>query len=154
MYRKGLGDCVKPVGVTRNETAATFTMVHCAETNAKARADAEESFVWYPKTAARHIASLAEWMEEEKRALGNYQYAGDLLNTSREGLMDFLDMNYLWDSGAAVVGDPDRCIELAKRYEAVGCDLLLCLFNPYKIPHEDVMQSIELMGTHVLPAFE
>jgi hypothetical protein len=29
----------------------------------------------------------------------------------------------------------------------------MCLFNPYKIPHEDVMKSIELMGKHVLPAF-
>jgi hypothetical protein len=25
--------------------------------------------------------------------------------------------------------------------------------NPYKIPHEKVMQSIELMGKHVIPAF-
>ena len=50
-YRKGQADCAKPVGKFRNETAATFTMVHCADTNEKARADAEESFVWYPKTA-------------------------------------------------------------------------------------------------------
>ena len=53
----------------------------------------------------------------------------------------------------AVVGDPDECIETAKRYEAAGCDLLLCLVNPYKIPHEEVMQSIELLGKHVIPAF-
>ena len=31
--------------------------------------------------------------------------------------------------------------------------LLLCLVNPYKIPHESVMQTIELMGTHVIPKF-
>jgi hypothetical protein len=30
---------------------------------------------------------------------------------------------------------------------------LLCLVNPYEIPHEKVMQTIELMGRHVLPAF-
>ena len=41
-----------------------------------------------------------------------------------------------------------------KRYEAVGCDLLLCLVNPYKIPHEKVMQSIELIGKHVIPEFK
>ena len=46
---------------------------------------------------------------------------------------------------------PSRTV--AKRYEAVGCDLLLCLVNPYKIPHEKVMQTIELMGKHVLPEF-
>ena len=56
-------------------------------------------------------------------------------------------------SGSAVVGDPDQCIAAAKRYEAIGCDLLLCLVNPYKIPHDKVMESIELLGKHVLPAF-
>jgi hypothetical protein len=29
----------------------------------------------------------------------------------------------------------------------------LCLVNPYKIPHETVMQTIELMGKEVIPAF-
>jgi alkanesulfonate monooxygenase SsuD/methylene tetrahydromethanopterin reductase-like flavin-dependent oxidoreductase (luciferase family) len=53
-----------------------------------------------------------------------------------------------------VVGDPDRCIEICKRYEAVGCELLFCLLNPYKIPHEEVMHSIELLGTHVIPEFD
>ena len=38
-------------------------------------------------------------------------------------------------------------------YEAAGVDLLLCLVNPYKISHESVMQTIELMGTEVIPAF-
>ena len=52
-----------------------------------------------------------------------------------------------------MVGDPDRCIELAERYEAAGCELLLCLVNPYKIPHEKVMRSIELLGERVIPQF-
>ena len=47
-----------------------------------------------------------------------------------------------------------RCLEMAKRYEAVGVDLLLCLVNPYKISHEQVMQTIELMGEHVIPQFD
>jgi len=37
--------------------------------------------------------------------------------------------------------------------EAAGVDLLLCLVNPFKIPHERVMQTIELMGKHVIPRF-
>jgi hypothetical protein len=28
------------------------------------------------------------------------------------------------------------------------------LFNPYKIPHEAVMKSIELIGKHVIPEFD
>jgi len=131
-------------------------MVHCADTNDKARSDAEESFLWYPKAAGFHIGALAEWMEETEGAktdLGNYAYAAEALERRRSGAMDHLTMDYLWDSGAAVTGDPDRCIEIAKRYEAVGCEVLFCLLNPYKIGHEEVMRSIELMGKYVIPEF-
>jgi alkanesulfonate monooxygenase SsuD/methylene tetrahydromethanopterin reductase-like flavin-dependent oxidoreductase (luciferase family) len=151
MYRKGQADCVEPIGAFRNERAATFTMVHCNTTNEKARAVAEESFVWYPKYGGELIASVADMMPGKD--LGNYSYAGDAAKLRDEGLMGQLTMDYIWDSGAAVVGDPDRCIEVAKRYEAIGCDLLFCLFNPYKMPHDEVMTCIELMGRHVLPAF-
>jgi len=153
-YRRGLADCKEPVGKFVNSTAATFTMVHCADTNERARAEAEESFVWYPKTAGRSIASLASWMAGEGKDLGNYAYAGDALKGEEAGFFDHLTMDYLYDSGAGVVGDPDRCIELCKRYEAVGCELLFCLLNPYKMTHEQVMHSIELLGTHVIPEFD
>ena len=33
-------------------------------------------------------------------------------------------------------------------------DLLLCLVNPYKVPHDKVMQTIELMGKEVIPEFD
>ena len=42
---------------------------------------------------------------------------------------------------------------MCEQYEAAGVDLLLCLVNPYKIGHEAVMQTIELMGTEVIPKF-
>ena len=52
-----------------------------------------------------------------------------------------------------LVGDPDEVLETARAYEAAGVDLLLCLVNPYAIPHDKVLQTIELMGKHVLPEF-
>jgi alkanesulfonate monooxygenase SsuD/methylene tetrahydromethanopterin reductase-like flavin-dependent oxidoreductase (luciferase family) len=153
-YRRGLADCKEPVGKFVNSTAATFTMVHCADSNERAREEAEESFVWYPKTAGRSIASLASWMAGEGKDLGNYAYAGDALKGQEAGFFDHLTMDYLYDSGAGVVGDPDRCIEICQRYEAAGCELLFCLLNPYKMTHEQVMHSIELLGTHVIPEFD
>ena len=74
LYRNGLAECAAPVGKFKNEQAATFTMVHCAESNDEAFADAAESFPWYVQTAVRHIASLPDWMAE----LGSYGYAGQL----------------------------------------------------------------------------
>jgi alkanesulfonate monooxygenase SsuD/methylene tetrahydromethanopterin reductase-like flavin-dependent oxidoreductase (luciferase family) len=153
-YRRGLADCTQPVGKFVNSTAATFTMVHCSDTNEQARAEAEESFVWYPRTAGHTIATLAEWMDERGQELGNYAYAGEARKGEQSGMFDHITMDYLYDTGAGVVGDPDRVIETCKRYEAVGCELLFCLLNPYNIPHEQVMHSIELLGKHVIPEFD
>ena len=154
LYRKGLGNA-KPAGHFVNERAATFTMVHCAPTNEEATEVAKESFEWYPSYGGGLIASVAEWMEERGRTddLDTYQYTAETLARKREGVMSHINIDYLRDSGSAVMGDPDACIASAKKYEAVGCDLLLCLVNPLKIPHEKVMQSIELLGKYVLPEF-
>ena len=62
-----------------------------------------------------------------------------------------MTLEYLVDSNACVLGTPAECLEACKAYEAAGVDLLLCLVNPYKISHESVMQTIELMGTEVIP---
>src|SRR5438093_5797540 len=80
--------------------------------------------------------------------------ASALTISKQSGMFDFLNMDYIYDSGAGVVGDPDRCIEICKRYEAVGCELLFCLLNPYKIPHDAVMHSIELIGKYVIPELD
>jgi alkanesulfonate monooxygenase SsuD/methylene tetrahydromethanopterin reductase-like flavin-dependent oxidoreductase (luciferase family) len=128
-------------------------MVHCAPTKEEAYAVAKNSFEWYPKAGGAIIGSVAEWMEEKKMALGTYDYAATSLEHKRAGSFEHLTFDYIHESGSGVVGDPEECIETLKRYEAAGCDLMLCLVNPYDIPHEKVMQSIELMGKEVIPAF-
>ena len=146
LYRNGLAEA-KPAGKFVNGRAATFTMVHCAETNAEARANAAESVVWYLRRSLELIGSVAVW--QEGRELGTYEYARFLhdLDTSH------LSFEALDEMGAVIVGDPARCIERVRRYRDAGCDQLLCLMQPYKIPPPKVMRSIELFGEHVIPAF-
>jgi alkanesulfonate monooxygenase SsuD/methylene tetrahydromethanopterin reductase-like flavin-dependent oxidoreductase (luciferase family) len=153
-YRKGQKDCVKPKGVTRNQRVVTFTMAHCAATNQQAFDEAENSMVWYPKHGARIISETADYARQFQEDLGTYHYTADAKETVKSGALDALDFNYIKEAGAAMVGDPDRCIEIAKRYEAAGCDLLFCLLNPYDMTHEQVMRSIELMGKHVIPELD
>ena len=145
LYRSGIAQAT-PAGKFVNDRAATFTMVHCAETNAEARANAAESVVWYLRRSTELIGSLAVW--QEGRELGTYDYARFLrdLDTSH------LTFEALDDMGAVIVGDPVRCIERVRRYRDAGCDQLLCLMQPLKIPPAKVMRSIELFGEHVIPA--
>ena len=151
MYRKGLADCEQPVGKFRNERVATFTMVHVADSNERAYEEAGESMAWYPSHAGRLFGETARWMEGiSDKGLGTYSY----MEAAKDLGAFEVPFDYIRESGAAVVGDPDRAIEIAKRYEAAGCDLLLCLVNPYKIPHDAVMRSIELLGKSVIPELD
>ena len=153
IYRDAIRTPTQLLGKVVHNQAATFSMALCAPTEAEAREAARTSFEWYPKAGARHIGTLAGWMAEQGRELGNYAYAADMKKIDDEGLLEQLTLDYLVDNGACVLGTPDQCIETCRRYEAAGVDLLLCLVNPYSIPHEKVMQTIALMGKHVIPRF-
>ena len=71
LYRKGLA-VAKPAGKFVNQRAATFTMVHCAETTAEALATARDSFQWYAQTGVRQIQTLGTWQQELKRDYASY----------------------------------------------------------------------------------
>jgi len=153
IYREAIAGCTQPIGKFVNNTAATFTMTACSQDREEAWADARESFEWYPKHGARIIGSLAGWMAERNQELGNYAYTADMKAHDDAGLLDYLTLEYLADNHACVLGTPEECLDACRRYEAAGVDLLLCLVNPYKISHESVMQTIELMGKEVIPRF-
>jgi len=154
IYRSAVRGCANPIGKWVHDRAATFTMAVCAPTEQEAWSVARKSFEWYPKSGARQIATLADWMTEEGRELGNYAYAADMRKIDKSGALDLLTLEYLAGAGACVLGTPAQCLETCKRYEAAGVDLLLCLVNPYVIPHEKVMQTIELIGRDVIPQFK
>jgi alkanesulfonate monooxygenase SsuD/methylene tetrahydromethanopterin reductase-like flavin-dependent oxidoreductase (luciferase family) len=153
IYRDAVGRCTNPIGKYVHDEAATFTMCTVAPTEAEARETARTSFEWYPKVGARQIAAVAEWMAERNQELGNYDYAANMKSVADDGSLDLLSLEYLVESGACVLGTPDQAVEACRRYEEAGVDLLLCLVNPYEIGHEQVMQTIQLMGDHVIPEF-
>ena len=155
-YRKGQSECEKPKGLFRNERVVTFTMGHCAATDEQAFREAEESMVWYPKHGGKIIGETADYAAgwSKDGDLGTYHYTGEAKKRSEAGLLDHINFDYIRDSAAAMVGGPDRCIEIAKRYEAAGCDLLFCLLNPYNMTHEQVMNSIEHIGRYVIPELD
>jgi len=153
IYRKAVAGCTEPIGKYVHDQASTFTMAVCAPTTEEAWASARESFEWYPRYGARLIASVAEMQADRGEDLGTYAYAADLKAVADDGSLDLLSLEYLVDIGACVLGTPEQCIETCKRYEAAGVDQLLCLVNPYKVSHEAVMQTIQMMGEHVIPQF-
>jgi alkanesulfonate monooxygenase SsuD/methylene tetrahydromethanopterin reductase-like flavin-dependent oxidoreductase (luciferase family) len=147
LYRAGLAE-VRPAGKFVNDRAATFTIVHCAETNEEARRTAERAAVWYVKKAFEIVASVGIWQSGSE--LGAYDYLKQMMNVDPDTItFDFLDQNDM-----IIVGDPDKCIRKVKRYQEAGCDQLLCFMQVYDIPHQKIMDSIRLWGRHVMPYFQ
>ena len=64
-----------------------------------------------------------------------------------------LDANVLADRGVIIAGTPESCIKTIQTYEDIGVDQVMLIMQTETIPHEKVMESIELFGKEVIPAF-
>jgi alkanesulfonate monooxygenase SsuD/methylene tetrahydromethanopterin reductase-like flavin-dependent oxidoreductase (luciferase family) len=167
VYRDAIADCTDPIGSYVNNRAATFTMTLCAEDTDTAIDKARESFEWYPAFTSYSVGEMYAWLAERDKAeeRASYplpeRYEGNAtaaparpegaVAAAERGTPTIEDMV---ERHGALVGDPERCLEICKEYEEAGVDLLLCLVNPYNVSHEDVMKTIELIGTEVIPHFK
>ena len=66
-------------------------------------------------------------------------------------LWNQIDAETLVDRGVLVAGNPDACLRSIAIHEAAGVDELQFLMATESVPHERVMSSIEMFGTHVIP---
>ena len=65
-----------------------------------------------------------------------------------------LDANTLSDRGVIIAGNPESCIKTVQMYEDIGVDQVMLIMQTETIAHERVMESIELFGKEVIPAFD
>lgn len=157
IYRKAAAACTKPIGRTVNNSTASFTMVNCAPTAAESRAIAEESYLWYVKNSVTLDRERGHLDERARPGTRHLRLAeGDQPDDRGQACRPAqLRPSRRFEGGSPGDTRPtDRNVETARPYEEAGVDLLLCLVNPYEIPHEKVMQTIELMGKHVIPEFD
>ena len=65
-----------------------------------------------------------------------------------------LDANLLVDRGVIIAGNPESCIKTIQMYEDIGVDQVIMIMQTETINHERVMESLELFGKEVIPAFQ
>jgi len=154
-YRRGLACCERPVGLGVHERVGAMSLTHCSESDAQAKREAGDSILAYLNHSFPLYAEMPSYARRFRQDLGTFSYTSEIeKQVDAGGGKLALDFEQIWSLGGALVGGPERCIELALRYEAAGVDLLFCLLNTWSIPHEQVMRSIELLGTHVIPVLE
>ncbi|MWA03188.1 LLM class flavin-dependent oxidoreductase [Actinomadura sp. LD22] len=152
-YREAVARA-EPMGAAVNDKAATFTLVHCADTDEQAREEAEAGFMSYVQA---QISSSAPVLEARKSGRRPEEIDADegFQVTDFEGIDPRdVDLQYLIDNGMCVVGSPDTCVKQIERLQReADLDKLLCMMQFWSLPHDRTMHAIELLGKHVIPCF-
>jgi len=71
-----------------------------------------------------------------------------LLKKQADG--DF-DIHSFDEQDMVIIGTPDECLKKLIKYEEAGVDQVLCYVNFGYLPQEAVLESITLLGDHVIP---
>jgi alkanesulfonate monooxygenase SsuD/methylene tetrahydromethanopterin reductase-like flavin-dependent oxidoreductase (luciferase family) len=161
-YRRALAEA-RPVGQFVNDRVGAFTIVHVAETRAQAIANGgAEAAINYLLYAFRVLGGFADpsgrGMQREYadlevkstpyRDLIAKEYP--IIVKMQQGACTFEDLD---QEDMVIVGDVDHCARKVERYRDAGLDHFIALVQADRIPHEQVMRSIELFGTEVMPRF-
>jgi alkanesulfonate monooxygenase SsuD/methylene tetrahydromethanopterin reductase-like flavin-dependent oxidoreductase (luciferase family) len=143
-YRKAQ-ETATPLTRVHTNKVGVYTLVHCAESRNDFGTNRlwDSMWWWYKGIAEFHLKwEMAHLTDEQK------QQAFPLLEARARGEFDITEFDR---EDMVVIGTPEECLAKLERYEDAGVDQLLCYLNFGYLPHEAVMKSIELLGTHVIP---
>ena len=148
LYREAQEKCTTPLTRVKNDRVGVYTLVHCTEDPEAAAAYGLWDSVrwWY-----RHLAEFTLEWELPNLSPAEQAAVFPLLKPSIEGN---IDVQKYTDEDMIIIGTPEQCLEKILRYEAVGVDQLLCYVQFGMLPHEKVMENLELLGTKVIPELE
>ena len=148
LYREAQEKCTTPLTRVKNDRVGVYTLVHCTEDPEAAAAYGLWDSVrwWY-----QHLAEFTLEWELPNLSPAEREAVFPLLKPSIEGN---IDVQKYTDEDMIIIGTPEQCLEKILRYEAVGVDQLLCYVQFGMLPHEKVMENLELLGTKVIPELE
>ena len=179
MYRDAVKDA-EPAGAFVNNQTGVFTCVHVAETTKQAIENgAAEAAAWYINTIVRffELQQMMKQMEEAATAAVPADAAGSGLvgaihapgTEHSQNALDSMGLIHrlannedvsseevyeiLGREDSIIIGDPETCRRKMKHYQDIGVDRLLCFQQVGALSHEAVMDSIRLVGEHIVPHF-
>ena len=177
LYRAAADSCTEPVGAFVNNQVGFFTFVHCAETDEQAMLDgAAAAAAWYTVTALNFFEAADAFVENlarEQHLLNKPDgggLTGDFLRGEAndapteaklligrilqgEKVSDDEVFTVLSAQDSLIVGSPETCRRKLKAYADLGIDRMMCLQQMGGIGHEEVMESIRLVGG-LIPDFD
>jgi len=146
-YKDAVRNC-EPVGAFVNDRTAAATVCVCAPTRAEAKEIAKDAIDFTTRKAADLFTPFAK---QEVKGYEYYKKMAELAVATADYRLSMDDLEKRIETGAVMVGDPEDCLRVAKIYESTGIDMLLMLVQVGAVPHDKVMQTIDLIGKHVMP---
>lgn len=147
-YRE-ISKTATPLTRVHNTRIAPYTLVGCyQDLNA---ADTKWSVwdsvaEWYTKL----LDFIIEW-ELPPMTPEQLDERFPLLEQARTGTFD---PKVFSDQDMIIVGNVDECTEKFERYQRIGCDAVLAYMQFGQLPHDAIMESIELIGTKIIPQLD
>jgi alkanesulfonate monooxygenase SsuD/methylene tetrahydromethanopterin reductase-like flavin-dependent oxidoreductase (luciferase family) len=148
IYREAQALCEKPLTRVKNDRVGAYTLVHCCDDlDASAGMGLWESVNWWYRSLAEFTLEWELPLLTKAEQLSTFP----LLEPVIEGKVP---VSHYQDEDMIIIGTPEMCLEKILKYEEAGVDHLLCYVQFGDLAHEQVMRSLELLGTKVIPALE
>jgi len=128
-----------------NDQFAGLVVCHVAE-NKEDETIGIEGARWFMHNVAKLFEPLAA-----KNKLYSYEYLRNLMNLDLDP-KDAPD-SQLKQHHMVVVGNPDEACRKLEILEKAGLDQVIMFKQAGRIPHQNIMRSLRLIGKHVLPHF-
>jgi alkanesulfonate monooxygenase SsuD/methylene tetrahydromethanopterin reductase-like flavin-dependent oxidoreductase (luciferase family) len=144
-YRKACTNRKDQVVKVVNEQFAGLIICHVAE-NKEEEAIGLEGARWF----MHHLAKLFEPLMV-KNQLYSYEYLRNLMAMDLDP-KDASDAQ-LKEHHMVVVGNPDEVVRKLENFQKAGLSQVICFKQAGRIPHANIMRSIQRIGKYILPYF-
>jgi alkanesulfonate monooxygenase SsuD/methylene tetrahydromethanopterin reductase-like flavin-dependent oxidoreductase (luciferase family) len=141
LYKETIKDA-EPVGDYVNDNVAISTSFMCLE-------DGDAARDWMTRSRNGRQQSLVfKYLDTFPKPPGIPEWPNEIPDPTLEQLAIGRE------KGASIVGTPDDCAEVLQKWEAIGVDQLIMGPTGSAWPYELVEESVELLGTKVIPQFD
>jgi alkanesulfonate monooxygenase SsuD/methylene tetrahydromethanopterin reductase-like flavin-dependent oxidoreductase (luciferase family) len=143
-YKEAIVDCTDPVGQFKNDNVMMTNGVICLSDRERAREIA--------KTRGRgYLYSLVCLYHD---TIPKPDYAPVWPTPPLDPPATDEELDALIEAGWLLCGTPDEVAEQVDKYQTVGCDQVVFGLPNDGMPHDEVLEMLELFGTKVIPHFD
>jgi alkanesulfonate monooxygenase SsuD/methylene tetrahydromethanopterin reductase-like flavin-dependent oxidoreductase (luciferase family) len=159
-YKRTMAETCVPVGQAITNELACVTPMMCHENEDEAIARGLEGGNFFGYSLAHfyvfgdHVPGKTDVWEEFVERRDKMGYSPEAAIAAEKGVLGAKAAVGDQTGLRGCVGTPDQLREYLERFEAVGVDQVIFVLQSGKNKHEHVMESIELFGREVMPAFK